>query len=101
MTSRRLPRLPPREERPGERSAVGPTRIPLSPFVPHGEREKIVLQLCLIQWRWGPWVGSRLRKRLILSVSLDRSFLQARGAFDGRDDARIGAATANVPFHGA
>jgi hypothetical protein len=33
------------EERAGERRVVGPTRIPLSPtlspFVPHGEREKI------------------------------------------------------------
>jgi len=37
--------LPPREERAGERRVDGQTRKPLSltlsPFVPHGEREKI------------------------------------------------------------
>src|SRR5216117_4041150 len=50
---RRLPLLPPREERAGERRVVCPTRKPLSPtlspFVPHGEREKIGLspQQCL------------------------------------------------------
>jgi len=45
------------EERAGERRIVGPTRKPLSPtlspFVPHGEREKIGVapQEGLIQWR--------------------------------------------------
>jgi hypothetical protein len=50
----RLPLLPPREERAGERRAVGPNRKPLSPtlspFVPHGEKEKLGLaEQCLIQ----------------------------------------------------
>jgi hypothetical protein len=49
--------LPPREERVGERRVVGPNRKPLSPtlspFVPHGEREKIGVspQQCLTKWR--------------------------------------------------
>ena len=48
-----LPLLPPREERAGERRVVGGTRKPLSPFVPHVEREKIGFspQPCLIQWQ--------------------------------------------------
>src|SRR5438552_1719141 len=45
VTIRRLPLLPPREERAGERRANGTTRKPLSPFVPHGEREKIGVTL--------------------------------------------------------
>src|SRR5438874_2499622 len=55
--TRLLPLLPSREERAGERRAVRPTRKPLSPtlspFVPHGEREKIGVapQQCFIQWR--------------------------------------------------
>src|SRR5207245_8597427 len=46
-------------------------------------------------------VASRAVKRLSVAVSLARSFLHACGSFDGRDDARIGAAATNVPLHGA
>src|SRR6266550_7449044 len=59
-----LPLLPPREERAGERRVVCSNRNPpsptLSPFVPHGEREKtgFSLQQCLIQWHWGPGDGT-------------------------------------------
>jgi hypothetical protein len=45
VTIRTLPLLPEREERAGERRIVDPDPSPLSPtlspFVPHGEREKI------------------------------------------------------------
>ncbi len=49
----------------------------------------------------GLGVGSWAWKRLDVAVSLAPSFLHARGSFDGRDDAWIGAATTNVPFHRA
>src|SRR5438477_11150441 len=54
---RGLPLFPPREERAGERRVVCSNRNPLSPtlspFVPHGEREKTGFssQQCLIHWQ--------------------------------------------------